>query len=278
MGIVTTASGARIAWDAFGDVSQPPMILIQGFSAQMVGWRPGFCQQLADQGFYVIRFDNRDVGQSQRYPQGGYALSDLADDTAAFLDAMGIASAHIVGQSMGGMIAQLLVQQHPDRVRSLGLLYTAANGSHYLSRDVIEERMARPIPQTREEYVPYYVESEGGCASSGYPQDIAWLAEVAGEIWDRGWDPEGTQRQLEALLNAPDRNQALPEIKVPTTLIAGKDDQLINSDATVEIHKLIAGSKLKIFPGMGHELPQPLWSEIAELLAINARSANSKAL
>jgi len=277
MGIVTTASGARIAWDAFGDKTLPPMILIQGFSAQMVGWRPGFCQRLADEGFHVIRFDNRDVGQSQRYPQGGYALSDLADDTAAFLDAMDIKSAHIVGQSMGGMIAQLLAAQHPSRVRSLGLIYTAANSSHYLSRDVIEERMARPLPTTREEYVSYYVANEEGCASSGYPQDVAWLAELAGVIWDRGWDAEGTQRQLEALMSAPDRDQALSEIRVPTMLIAGKADQLINSDATEEIHKLIPGSKLKIFPGMGHELPQPLWSEIAELLAENARSANSKA-
>lgn len=277
MGIVTTASGARIAWDSFGDASLPPMILIQGFSAQMVGWRPGFCQRLADEGFHVIRFDNRDVGLSQRYPQGGYALSDLADDTAAFLDAMDIKSAHIVGQSMGGMIAQLLAQQHPDRVRSLGLLYTAANGSFYLSRDVIEERMGRPIPKTREEYIPYYVANEEGCASTDYPQDVAWLTELAGEIWDRGWDADGTERQLQALLTAPDRDQALSQIRVPTTLMAGKADQLINSDATVAIHQLIKGSKLKIFPGMGHELPQPLWSEIAELLAVNARSADSKA-
>jgi pimeloyl-ACP methyl ester carboxylesterase len=274
MGVAITASGARIGWDAFGDEANTPIVLIQGFSAQMVGWRLGFCQRLADEGFRVIRFDNRDVGESQRYPQGGYALSDLADDTAAFLDFLKLDSAHIVGQSMGGMIAQLLALRHPQRVRSLGLLYTAANSNHYISRDVIEERMARPLPTNREEYLSYYVESEEGCASSGYPQDKAWLREVAGVIWDRGWDPTGTQRQLEALLTAPERNESLHAIKVPTTIIAGEADQLIDCAASVEVHKLISGSKLKIFPGMGHELPQPLWDEIAQLLATNVRAAN----
>lgn len=274
MSIAITSSGARIAWDSFGDEAHTPIILIQGFSAQMVGWRPGFCQCLADEGFRVIRFDNRDVGESQRYPEGGYSLGDLADDTAAFLDVLKLESAHIVGQSMGGMIAQLLAVQHPQRVRSLGLLYTAANSNHYLSRDVIEARMARPLPTTRQDYVPYYVESEEGCASSGYPQDKAWLAEVAGVIWDRGWDPTGTQRQLEALLNAPERNDSLHSIKVPTAIIAGDADQLINSAASVEVHEHIPGSKLKIFPGMGHELPQPLWGEIAQVLAANVRAAS----
>ena len=273
MALAMTRSGARIAWDSFGSLDQPPLLLIQGFSAQMLGWRPGFCQRLADEGFRVIRFDNRDVGQSQRYPEGGYVLADLADDTAALLDSLGIESAHIVGQSMGGMIAQLLASRHAARVRSLGLIYTAASSAHYLGREEIEVRMSAPTPTTRDEYVPFYVANESACASPGYPQDIAWLRQLGGEIWDRGWDADGVQRQLQALLSAPDRIEALRAIRVPTTVIGGDGDQLISYAASLEVHELIAGSTLKIFPGMGHELPPPLWDEIATLLATNARRA-----
>jgi pimeloyl-ACP methyl ester carboxylesterase len=275
MPIATTTSAARIAWDAFGSEALPPILLIQGFSAQMIGWCPGFCQRLADEGFRVIRFDNRDVGQSQHYPQGAYTLADLADDTAALLDALSLDSAHIVGQSMGGMIAQLLWLRHPQRVRSLGLIYTAASGRHYLGRDAALARMNRPIPQTREEYAAHYVAGESLCASPAYPQDLAWLSQLGGEIWDRGWEPAGTNRQAEALLGAPDRVDQLRAIRVPTAIIAGAGDQLIDSAASVELHQLIPGSTLRIFPGMGHELPQPLWNEMAALLAANARAADA---
>jgi pimeloyl-ACP methyl ester carboxylesterase len=146
MSIALTESGVRIAWDSFGSTAHPPIVLIQGLSAQMVGWRPGFCQSLAAKGFHVVRFDNRDVGESQRHPQGGYSLGDFADDTAALLDELGLATAHIAGQSMGGMIAQLLWQRHPNRVRSLGLIYTAATGLHYADKSGALERQNRPIP------------------------------------------------------------------------------------------------------------------------------------
>lgn len=274
MAIATIASGARVGWDAFGRESDPVMLLIQGFGAQMIGWRAGFCAALAQRGFRVVRFDNRDVGESQRYPQGGYSLADMADDTAAFLDALGIGSAHVVGQSMGGMVAQLLAQRHPQCVRSLGLIYTAASGNHYLGADeIIAGLNARALPAAREDYIPYYVTGEALCASPAYAQDLAWLAQLGGEAWDRGWDAAGVDRQLAALLAAGDRSAALPALRVPVTIIAGDGDRLIDWRASVEIHALIPGSKLKIFPGMGHELPQALWSEIADLLAHNARAA-----
>jgi pimeloyl-ACP methyl ester carboxylesterase len=272
MAFAHTPSGARIAWDSFGDPFLPPMVLIQGLGAQMVGWRPGFCKRLADEGFHVIRFDNRDVGESQRYPEGGYSLSDFADDTAALLDELGLATAHIVGQSMGGMIAQLLWLRHPDRVRSLGLLYTAANGNHYPHRDEALERTTRPIPTVRAEFAAYYAEGEAMCRSTAYPQDIAWLTDLGGVVWDRSWDPDGAQRQVAVLLSAPDRMDIVRTIEVPTVIIAGDADALVSPAASDELHALIPGSTLKIFPGMGHELPQPLWDDIAGLLAANARS------
>jgi pimeloyl-ACP methyl ester carboxylesterase len=276
MAMAFTSTGARIAWDSFGDPAHPALVLIQGLTAQMVGWRPGFCQRLADEGFHVIRYDNRDVGESQRYPQGGYSLADFADDTAELLSALKLDSAHIAGQSMGGMIAQWLWQRHPSRVRSLGLIYTAATGNHYGNRDDALERMNRPIPQTREAFAAYYAEGEAMCRSTAYPQDVAWLTELGGVVWDRSWDEAGTARQVEVLLSATDRVDIVRTITVPTVIIAGDADQLINATASKELHQLIPGSTLKIFEGMGHEVPEPLWGEMAALLAANARIAEGR--
>jgi pimeloyl-ACP methyl ester carboxylesterase len=273
MPVLQTAGGAAIGWDDFGDADAPPLILVQGFSAQRLGWRPGFCQRVADEGFRVIRFDNRDVGQSQRYPVGGYGMVDFADDTAALLDGLAIDAAHIVGQSMGGIIAQELVLRHPQRVRSLGLMYTAATANHFVGRDAIEGRMSDALPTTREEFERYYPASEAGCASTAYPQDVAWLARVAGEIWDNGWDPAGIERQLAALLQWTGTLDAMRDVTAPTTILAGDADQLIDFAASLELHGAMPTSTLTIFPGMGHEVPEPLWGEIAGLLATNASRA-----
>jgi pimeloyl-ACP methyl ester carboxylesterase len=271
MAIAITAGGARIAWDAFGNAGQPALLLIQGLGAQMIGWRPEFCQRLADQGFHVIRFDNRDVGLSEHYPEKAYQLADLADDTAALLDALKIDAAHIVGQSMGGLVAQLLWQRHPSRVRSLGLVYTAASLRHARGQEDIADRTTRPIPGNREEFMPYYVAGESLCASPGYAQDVAWLEKLGGEMWDRSWEPTGAMRQLNAVFTLPDLTGNAKTISVPTALIAGDGDRLIDHAGSVELHQLISGATLRIFPGMGHELPPPLWSEIARILADNAR-------
>ena len=227
------------------------------------------------EGFHVIRFDNRDVGQSQRYAGGSYGLGAFADDTAALLDGLGLDSAHIVGQSMGGMITLELAALHPERVRSLGLVYTTASLAHAKGRDLIDERMAVAAPGTRDEFLSYYPASEAGCVSPAYPQDTAWLTEVAGDIWDRGWDLEGPERQLQALLGWAGRVDELSSIAVPTTILAGDGDQLIDWAASVELHEKIPGSALTIFPGMGHELPEPLWDDIAGLLGANARAAET---
>ncbi|MCU1423573.1 MAG: Pimeloyl-ACP methyl ester carboxylesterase [Microbacteriaceae bacterium] len=275
---MTVIRGARgaIGYDTFGDDGAPQLLLIQGFSAQRLGWRPGFCQAVADRGFRVIRHDNRDVGQSEHFPAGGYTLPDLADDTASLLDELGIESAHIVGQSMGGMIAQLLATGHPSRVRSLGLLYTAANTNHFINADEqVAAASTAVAPITREEFVASYVVSEGNCASPGYPQDTAWLAELGGRMWDNagGADYDGIGRQLQALLAYTDRVEDDRTIAVPTVVIAGDGDGLIDHSASLEVHEAIPGSTLTIFPGMGHELPEPLWPAIADLLAANAHRA-----
>ncbi|MFE6755714.1 alpha/beta fold hydrolase [Streptomyces sp. NPDC057684] len=271
MSFVTTPAGARIAWDSFGAEELPPLVLVQGLGAQLLGWRPGFCERLVGKGFRVIRFDNRDVGQSQRYPQGDYALSDLADDTADLLDGLGLDSAHVVGQSMGGMVGQQLALRHPDRVRSLGLVYTAPSLRYFRGRDAIDERLGGAAPATRDAFVSYYRDAEAVCRSTGYPQDVAWLTEVGAQTWDRGWEPGGPQRQLQAVLATTDQDEALWQLRVPTTILAGDSDQLVDPAASVRLHEVIALSTLRIFPGMGHELPEPLWGEIAGLLGAGAR-------
>ena len=271
MTVITSERGV-VGYDTFGDASAPPLVLIQGFSAQRLGWRPGFCQAVADRGYHVIRFDNRDVGESQRYPLGGYTLDDLAGDTVALMDELELSSAHLVGQSMGGMIAQLVATSHPSRVLSLGLLYSTASIRHFIAPDdVIAERMQAVPPTTRDEFIAAYVVNEASCASPGYPQDTAWLAELGGAMWDAGVDPAGIDRQLQALLAYPDQLDADRTITVPTTIVAGDGDGLISYHASQELHEIILGSTLSILPGMGHELPQPLWPQISDLLAATAR-------
>jgi pimeloyl-ACP methyl ester carboxylesterase len=275
MTTITIARGAaELGYDEFGDQDAPPMVLIQGLSAQRLGWRPGFCQRLADAGFHVLRFDNRDVGESERYPDGGYSLSDMALDVVGFLDALGIEKAHVVGQSMGGIIAQFFAEEHPDRLRSLGLLYTAASIRHFIGADDVVGRADAAPPTTREEFIQFYPASESICASTAYPQDVAWLTEVAGEIWDHGFDADGVGRQLQAVLAFTDRVDEARTITAPTAILAGSDDRLIDSAASVELSELIPGSTVRVFPGMGHELPEPLWDEIVEALASNARRAS----
>jgi pimeloyl-ACP methyl ester carboxylesterase len=269
--LLTTPAGATIAWESFGDVGHPPLLLIQGLSAQMLAWHPGFCRLLADAGFHVVRFDNRDVGGSQRYPDG-YELSELADDTAALVEGLGLGPVHVVGQSMGGMIAQYLATKHPDIVKSLGLLYTAANVAHLIGASGVVEALD-VSPKTRDEFIAGYIVTEGNAASAAYEQDVAWLAELGGLMYDAGVDPLGVKRQVDAVLAYTDRTEDDRMIDVPTVILAGESDRLIDYHASLELHEIIPHSTVRIFPGMGHELPRALWPDLVEELSTNARRA-----
>ena len=272
MAIAHTPDGVRICYDTFGDPKAPPLLLIQGLGGHMLGWHPELCAALADAGFYVVRFDNRDVGLSQKFPDGGYRLADMATDTAGLLRTLGIDSAHIVAQSMGGMIAQELAVDHPEFVRSLTLIYTAPNHrSTFSGQDLVEERMALPRAENRADAVELYVRNEAACSSPGYPTDVEWLRTLGGLMYDRDYDPDGAARQLAAVFASPDRSGALPKIAVSTTILHGDGDRLIDPAAAKALHHLIPGSTLTIFPGMGHELPRPLWSDIVALVSSNAR-------
>ncbi|MDX3798349.1 alpha/beta hydrolase [Streptomyces sp. AK04-3B] len=262
MTVITTPAGVSLNYDTFGDPGNPPLLLIQGLGAHMLGWRADFCRQLADEGFHVLRFDNRDVGLSQKFPQGGYTLADMANDTAGLLTALDIPAAHIVGQSLGGMVAQQLTLDHPTRVLTLALVYTAPRTDFLPGRDVIDERTQVPRARNRDEAITQYLENEAVCASPGYPQDTTWLRDLGGQMYDRDYDPDGVLRQLQALYASPDRTSRLHGITAPTTILHGDGDLLIDPDGSRVMHELIADSKLTVYRGMGHELPPQLWPQI----------------
>jgi pimeloyl-ACP methyl ester carboxylesterase len=259
--VIVTAGGVRLCYDTFGDPTHPPLLLIQGLGAHMLGWHHNFCTQLADTGFWVIRHDNRDIGRSQHYPDGGYTLADMARDSVELLNALGHDSAHIVGQSMGGMIAQQVAIDHPTAVRTLTLIYTTAHNGHILA-DEVDKRRHLPAARNRAEAIERFLQNEAPCATERYPHDEVWLRELGGLMHDRDHDPAAAERQLAALYTAPDRRPALTAITSPTTIVHGDGDKLIDPAASRELHATIASSTLTIYPGMGHSLPRSLWPDI----------------
>ncbi|MBA8824075.1 pimeloyl-ACP methyl ester carboxylesterase [Saccharopolyspora lacisalsi] len=271
MSLIDTPAGVHLCYEVFGDPADPPLLLIQGLGAQMLGWHEELCRQLAEAGFQVIRFDNRDVGLSQKFPEGDYDLADMAADTAGLLNALDIDRAHVVGQSMGGMIAQQLVIDHPGRVRSLGLIYTTPSLEFISGRELLDEQKALPRARNREEAVELHPRSQEPCLSPGYPADLEWLREVGGLMYDRDYDPNGTERQMNAINASPDRTAALATTKAPTTILHGDGDRLISPTAAEVLHQKIPASTLTILPGMGHELPRPLWPQIVATITDNAR-------
>jgi pimeloyl-ACP methyl ester carboxylesterase len=271
---VQTPAGATIHYDVHGPDDGEPLVLIEGLGAHLCGWREGFWTPLVEAGFQVVRFDNRDVGLSQKYPGERYGLVDLAHDTHHLIEALELGPVHVVGQSMGGMVAQALAVHHRKDVQSLALFYTAASVQHLIGDDRDAATLASiPRATTREEAVLRHVEQERVCSSTEYAFDADWKATLGGIMWDRCYDPEGVVRQREALGDVGLDLESLRAVDVPTTLVHGDADRLISPEGSRELHETIPGSELWIVEGMGHELPQELWPRFAERIISNARSA-----
>lgn len=261
-----------------------------GLASQMILWDEEFCELLAARGFWVIRFDNRDVGRStimraspvpKRWQLlirdrrcAAYSLDDMAADAIGLLDHLEVATAHVVGISMGGMIAQLLALRHADRVASLvSIMSTTGNRRVGRPRPRMLLRLLRRVPRDREGYIEDHIETYRAIGSPAFDFDEQHKRARAERQFDRGIHPAGTVRQLAAIVTAPDRTRALARLAVPATVIHGNSDPLVDISGGRATANAIPGAKLVILAGMGHDLPRELWPEIIDAIAQTAALA-----
>jgi pimeloyl-ACP methyl ester carboxylesterase len=285
--------GITLCYDAFGDPADPALLLVMGLGTQMVAWHEDFCGRLADEGFHVIRFDNRDIGRSthidgaptptlpqllMRRPPAAYRLEDMAGDTAGLLDGLGIGAAHVVGASMGGMIAQTLAATRPDRVLSLASIMSTTGG-RLVGQPTLRVMpiFLKQAPRERQAFVEHTVLLFETIGSRGIQRDDDELREVAGLMYDRGLDPAGTARQLAAIIASGNRTPALRRITAPTVVIHGTADRLVRPSGGRATVRAIAGAKLVKVPGMGHDLPRAAWDQIITAIVSNAQRAGFSA-
>ncbi len=280
----------HIEYESLGDQAHPAIVLIMGLGMQLLAWPDDFCNALVARGFRVVRFDNRDVGLSGRTPgrkrpnvllamaaaalhlpvRTAYTLADMADDTLRLMDSLGIAQAHIVGASMGGMIAQVLAAKHPQRVLSLTSIMSTS-GNRKLSKPskaAGKALLTRPAdPGNTELVIEHLVHAFGVIGSPGYPSTREELRQRIGRSVRRAYDPAGVARQLVAVIASGDRRRQLQQIKAPTLVIHGADEPLVPLAAGRDTAQHIAGARLEVIPGMGHDLPVVLLPRLATLIA-----------
>ncbi|HET6794896.1 MAG TPA: alpha/beta hydrolase, partial [Acidimicrobiales bacterium] len=290
------ANGIDIEYETVGDQSQPPLLLVMGLGAQLIAWDDDFCRQLADQGFFVIRYDNRDVGLSTHFDSAGpgdvaaamtaaaagqpvkspYLLADMADDGIGLLDALDISAAHIVGASMGGMIVQEMAIRHPDRVLSLCSIMSTTGSRDVGQPDpVAMTALMAPPPSNAEEAAQGAVNASRIIGAKGFPLDEERIRQRAIRAYKRANYPEGFARQLVAIMASPDRTDALGAVKTPTLVIHGDCDTLVTPGGGRATAEAVPGAELLMIEGMGHDLPEGAWPVVIEAIASNASKAVS---
>jgi pimeloyl-ACP methyl ester carboxylesterase len=282
-----TANGITIEYETFGDPSSPPVLLIMGLGGQLLAWDPAFCGALAGTGFYVIRYDNRDVGCSTWFDDAGvpdpaefvagmgvppYTVSDMAADAAGLLEFLGLSSAHIVGASMGGMIAQTFAIEYPERTCTLVSIMstTGDRGVGQPHPEALAALFVSP-PTNRADAIEQAVKSWRVIGSPGFPFDEEAVRQRTGAAYDRAFHPSGTARQLAAVMSQPDRTQALGNLRVAALVIHGEADPLVDPSGGKATAAAIPDARLKLVPGMGHDLPPELFSELVADLARHFR-------
>ena len=289
------ANGIALEYEDYGDKSAPPLLLVMGLGAQLTLWPIELVEALVERGFRVIRYDNRDIGLSGKIegakapgmvkllllskiglrPRVPYTLADMAADGIGLLDALGINRAHIVGASMGGMIAQHMAFSHPERVLSLTLIMSTT-GNRKLpagSREAIAVLTRRPKSTDEEVLVEHGVKVANAIGSPGYRQDPALLREKTRALVRRSFYPAGMPRQFAAIVADGDRRERLRSVRAPTLVIHGREDPLVPLAGGEDTARSIAGARLKTVPGMGHDLPVELVDEIADAIAEHAQLA-----
>ncbi|GAC1440320.1 MAG: alpha/beta hydrolase [Solirubrobacteraceae bacterium] len=282
--------GISLCYEAFGDPADPTLLLVMGLGTQMIAWHADFCAALAKRGFHVVRFDNRDCGRSthlddlpvptlgqivrRRVPATGYLLSDLADDAVGLLDCLGAPAAHVVGASMGGMIAQTMAARHASRVLSL-VSIMSSTGGRWSGQPAVRTYpvFLRPPPPGREGMIEHTVRLFGVIGSPGFPRDEQQLRELAGESFDRGSGRAGTLRQLAAIIASGERSAELARITCPALVIHGDSDRLVSVSGGRATARAIPGARFELIAGMGHDLPVGAWPRIIDgIVATAARS------
>jgi pimeloyl-ACP methyl ester carboxylesterase len=267
------ANGIELEYDTFGDPSGPPLLLIAGLGMQMIGWDDEFCGLLADRGFHVIRFDNRDVGLSTR-PETAYTLDDMAGDAVGLLDALGIRAAHVVGASMGGFIAQLVALDHPDRVLTLTSMISGPNGEDQVPPTAEGTAvLTASAPQTREEQVALGLHSKRTLLGPLDPFDEEWERPRIERAIERAYNPAGFMRQLVAIMGAPGRLERLRSLGVPTLVIHGDSDILVPVENGRNVAASVPRARLVEIEGMGHDVPRRVWERVADEIAALARES-----
>ena len=288
---VAHANGIEVAYDTFGDRSDPVMLLVMGLGMQLIHWDPELCRLLAGRGFHVVRFDNRDVGHSTKIESGppprpmhamlglggsaSYTLEDMAADTAGLLDELGAGAAHVVGASLGGMIAQTLAIARPDRVLSLAsVMSTTGRRRVAMPKPRAMRALLAPPPRDRERYTEHFVRVFRAIGSPAFPRDEHQVREVAAAGYERCFYPIGTARQLVAVTASGDRTQALRGVSAPTVVIHGREDPLIPVGAGRATARAAPGAELVEIPGMGHDLPRQVWPTVVDAVVRNARRSS----
>ncbi len=286
------ANGIELVYDIFGDAHAPPMLLIAGLASPMIAWDERFCVKLAQRGYRVIRFDNRDTGLSSYCPRFGvpdirelhaakergipvatpYTLGDMAEDAIGLLNGLGIESAHVVGTCTGGAIAQEMAIHWPRRLRTLTSIMSSTGDPGLPGPTPQAEAVFRePMPMDRDGFCRAYVERWKVLRGPGFPKDEAADTERAQRVFARGCNPPGVSRQLAAVIASPGRGQALANVRLPTLVIHGDNDPLVPVEGGRATAAAIPGSSLRILEGMGHALPMAMWPAIVEAIASHAR-------
>jgi pimeloyl-ACP methyl ester carboxylesterase len=281
------ANDIEIEFDTFGARSERPLLLVMGLGAQMIHWEDEFCSALAERGHYVVRFDNRDVGLSQHFDEAGvpnlveivtrlqsgepvqapYDLDDMADDAAALLDALDLEAAHVCGASMGGMIAQAMAIRHGERVRSLtSIMSSTGNPALPASKPEAMAALMSPAGTSLEEVLDRAVYVSGVIGSPRFQRDAAEIRAKAARAFERSFHPVGVARQMAAVAAHGNRRPRLEALNVPALVIHGTEDPLVPVTSGIDTHEALAGSRLLLIEGMGHDLPRPVWPRIVEAI------------
>ncbi len=288
------ANNIEIEYETFGDPLDKPLLLIVGLGSQLIHWDEEFIKTLTDRGFYVIIFDNRDIGLSTRCEEAGepdlmgaimavqqgepveapYSLDDMADDAVGLLDALDIEKTHICGGSMGGMIAQTIAYRHPSRVLSLtSIMSTTGNPDLPQMTPEVQQVFYTPVPPERDAVIENSIRVGKFIYGSGFPYNEEKHRALAGRVFDRCFYPAGVERHLLAIMAQGNWKEKLSAIEVPTLVIHGREDPLFPFEAGKDTAEAIPGSKLIIIDGMGHSLPPETWVQISDAIAENAAKA-----